>query len=250
MSYGQYTSELSLCSTPELNGPERTFLLTFSELPERTERFHSYFWFRKQPGLGIEDEKLLRILLNRNLIEEIHRNMFRRGYLNYALTTCGLFYILTSIRNFSGHLLVKYCENVILKKLLFEYLEVDTVKHCSPRFATIISEYLHNCCITTKRTIELTRASKISEEKDKHGKLLELDLNTYAVSLGIELTRMYNWLHYTINKKNSTFNYSVSEKDTRMFRLLSKDEKFTRFRNGMLNELDEAYTELARLKVE
>jgi hypothetical protein len=96
----------------------------------------------------------------------------------------------------------------------------------------------------------LIRASKISEEKDKHGKLLELDLNTYAVSLGIELTRMYNWLHYTINKKNSTFNYSVSEKDTRMFRLLSKDEKFTRFRNGMLNKLDEAYTELARLKVE
>jgi hypothetical protein len=250
MSYGQYTSELSLCATHELNGPERSLLLRFSEPPERTERFHSYLWFRKQSGLGIEDEKLLRILLNRNLIEEIHRNMFRRGYLNYALTTCGLFYILTSIRKFSVHLLVKYCENVILKKLLFEYLEVDSVKHCSPQFATIISEYLHNCCITTKRTIELIRASKIPEERDKHGKLLELDLNTYAVSFGIELTRMYNWLYYSVNKKNSTFNYHVNDKDVRMLRLLSKDEKLTRFRKGLLNELDEAYTELARLKVE
>lgn len=245
-----YISELSLCAIPELNGQEKSFLLKFGEPLEKTESFHSYLWFRKQPALGPDDEKHLAILLKHNLVEEIHGNRFRRGSRNYALTTCGLFYILTENRIFSNLVLIRYCENVILRKLLFEYLDANTVKHWSPRFGAIISEYLHKCCITSRRTIELIKPSKTSEEKDKHSKLLELDLKEFALSLKVKLTGMYYLFHDTINKKNATYEYLMSEGDVRMFSLLSKDDKFSRFRINVLNELDEAYKELARLKVE
>jgi hypothetical protein len=250
MSYAEYISQLIICTQAELNGPEKSSLLKLIELYDRNEGIHSYLWFKKQPSIDSEDEKHLATLLDRNLIEVIHGNRFKRRGRNYALTTCGLFYILSEKQIFTGFLLSKYCENIILRLLLFQYVNENTVKNWSPTVQTIISEYLHKCCFTTKRTIEIIRSSKISEEKERFSKLLELDIKAFAFYLGIRLTRLYS--HYlSIFKKKGLINTDeLNHKEARMFNLLSEDDRFSRFRINMLKELDEAFEELSKLKAE
>lgn len=250
MSYAEYISQLIICTPAELNGPERSSLLKHIELYNRNEGIHSYLWFKKQPPIDSEDEKHLATLLDRNLIEVIHGNRFRRGGLNYALTTCGLFYILSEKQIFTGYLLSKYCENIILRLLLFQYINENTVKNWSPTVRTIISEYLHKCCVTTKRTIEIIGSSKMSEEKERYSKLLELDIKAFAFYLGIRLTRLYSHYLSIFKKKGLIHTGELNHEEARMFSVLSEDDKFSRFRINMLKELDEAFEELARLKAE
>jgi hypothetical protein len=250
MSYAEYMSQLMICTQAELNGPEKSSLLKLIELYDRNEGIHSYLWFKKQPSIDSEDEKHLATLLDRNLIEVIHGNRFRRGGRNYAITTCGLFYILSERQIFTGFLLSKYCENIILRLLLFQYVNENTVKNWSPTVQTMISEYLYKCCVTTKRAIEIIRSSKIAEEKERYSKLLELDIKVFAFYLGIRLTRLYSHYLSIIKKKGLIHTDELNHKEARMFNLLSEDDRFSRFRINILKELDEAFEELARLKAE
>lgn len=250
MNYAEYISQLTICTPAELNGQEKSSLLKLIKLYDRNEGVYSYLWFKKQPPIDSEDEKHLATLLDRNLIEVIHGNRFRRGGRNYALTTCGLFYILSERQIFTGFLLSKYCENIILRLLLFQYVNENTVKNWSPTVQTMISEYLHKCCVTTKRTIEIIRSSKISEEKERYSKLLELDIRVFAFYFGIRLTRLYSHYLSIFKKKGLIDTEELNHKEARMFNLLSEDVRFSRFRINILKELNEAFEELARLKAE
>jgi len=248
MSYTEYISHLINCTPAELKGPEKASLLRLMELSNKNEGIHSYLWFKKQLPFNTEDEKLLSTLVDRNLIEVVHGNRFRRGGRNYILTTCGLFYILGENQVFSGILLSKYCENVILQLLLFQYLEENTVKNWSPRAGIITSDYLHKCCVTSKRTIETIRSSKILEDRERYLRILEFDLKAFAFCLGIRLTRLYS--HYMNISKGRDFKLTdqLNHEEDKMLSLLSEDDKFSRFRSSVLKELYEAFEELARLK--
>jgi hypothetical protein len=94
MSYAEYISQLINCTPTELKGPEKSSFLRLMELSNKNEGIHSYLWFKKQAPFSSEDEELLSTLVDGNLVEVIHGGRFRRGGRNYALTTCGLFYIL------------------------------------------------------------------------------------------------------------------------------------------------------------
>jgi hypothetical protein len=247
MSYVEYTSQLINCTPAELKGPEKASFLRLAELSNRNEGIHSYLWFKRQQQISSENEKQLSIFVDRNLIEVIHGSRFRRIGRNYALTTCGLFYILSEIQVFSGVLLSKYCENVILQLLLFQYLEENTVKNWSPQAEIIISDHLHRCCVTSKRTFETIRTSKISEDRERYLKILELDLKAFAFYLGIRLTRLYS--RYVDISKGADLKYAaqLNHKEDKMLSLLSEDDKFSQFRSSVLKELDVAFEELARL---
>jgi hypothetical protein len=249
MSYSEYLSQLIICTPTELKDREKTSMLRLMELSNRNEGIHSYLWFKKQLPFNAEDEKLLSTLVDRNLIEVIHGNRFRRSGRNYVLTTCGLFYILNKNQVFSGILLSKYCENVILQLLLFQYLEENTVKNWSPRAGILISDYLHKCCVTSKRTIETIRSLKISEDRDRYLKILEFDLKAFAFCLGIRLTRMYS-RYIDISKGGDLKQDHLNHDEDKMLSLLSEDDKFFRFRSSILKEFDEAFEELARSKSE
>jgi hypothetical protein len=250
MSYAEYISQLINCTPAGLSSLEKTSLLRLMEHYDKNEGIHSVIRFKKQQLFSAEVEKQFSVLLDRNLIEVIHKNRFRGGSRNYVLTTCGLFYILSENQVFSSILLSKYCENVILQLLLFQYLEESTVKNWSPRVRTIISDYLHKCCVTSKRTIETIRTSKIPQEREKYLKILELDLKTFAFDLGIRLTRLYyRYVGIFKNRDHEQVDRFNHEED-RMLSLLSDDDKFFRFRSNMLKELDEAYEELARIRAE
>ena len=250
MSYAEYISQLIICTPAGLNGAEKASLLRLMEIYDKNEGIHPYIWFKKHLPFSAEDEKQLATLLDRNLLEVIHGNRFRRGSRNYGLTTCGLFYILSENQVFSGILLSKYRENVILQLLLFQYLEESTVKNWSPRARTIISVYLHKCCVTSKRTIETIRSSKIPDDRERYLKILELDLKVFAFELGIRLTQVYS--RYVGIFKNRDLEHvdRLNHEDDRMLSLLLEDDKFFRFRSNVLKELDEAFEELARLGAE
>lgn len=247
MSYAEYISQLINCTPAELKGPDKASFLRLMELSNKNEGIHSYLWFKKQAPFSSEDEKLLSTLVDGNLVEVIHGGRFRRGGRNYALTTCGLFYILSENQVFSGILLSKYCENIVLQLLLFQYLEEDTVKNSSPQLEFLISDYLHRCCITSKRTIDTIRSSKISEDRERYLKILELDLKAFAFYLGIRLTRLYS--RYVDISKGADLKYAaqLNHEEVKMLSLLSEDDKFSQFRSSVLKELDVAFEELARL---
>jgi hypothetical protein len=250
MSYAEYISQLINCTPAELKGPEKSSFLRLMELSNKNEGIHSYLWFKKQVSFSSEDEKLLSTLVDGNLVEVIHGGRFRRGGRNYALTTCGLFYILSENQVFSGILLSRYCGNIILQLLLFQYLEEDTVKNSSPQLEFLISDYLHRCCITSKRTIDTIRSSKISEDRDRYLKILELELKAFAFCLGIRLTRMYSRYIAISNGRNTKHTDQLDHKEDKMLSALVDDVRFTRFRRSVLKELDEAVEELDRLKSE
>ena len=250
MTYAEYISQLINCTPAELKGPEKDSFLRLTELSNKSEGVHSYLWFKRKLPISSEDEKLLSTLVDSNLIELIQGSRFRRGGRNYTLTTCGLFYILSENQVFSGLLLSKYCENVILQLLLFQYLEENTVKNWSPQAETIISDYLHKCCVTSKRTVENVRTSRNSEERERYLKILELDLKTSAFCLGMRLTRLY--CHYTgiSNGRDPKHVNQLYYKEDKMLSLLLEDNKFSRFRLSFLKELEDAFEELARSRAQ
>jgi hypothetical protein len=250
MSYAEYISQLINCTPAELKGPDKASFLRLMELSNKNEGIHSYLWFKRQSPFSSEDEKLLSTLVDGNLVEVIHGGRLRRGGRNYALTTCGLFYILSENQVFSGILLSKYCENIILQLLLFQYLEEDTVKNLSPQVEILISDYLHRCCITSKRTIETIRSSKISEDRERYLKILELELKAFAFCLGIRLTRMYSRYIAISKGRNPKHTDQLDHEEDKMLSVLVDDVRFTRFRRSVLKELDEGVEELARLKSE
>jgi hypothetical protein len=246
MTYAEYISQLINCTPAELKGPEKDSFLRLIELSNKSEGVHSYLWFKRQSPINSEDEKLLSTLVDHNLMELIQGSRFRRGGRNYTLTTCGLFYILSENQVFSSLLISKYCENVILQLLLFQYLEENTVKNWSPQAEIIISDYLHKCCVTSKRTVENVKTSRNPEEGKRYLKILELDLKTFAFCLGMRLTRLY--CHYAgISKGRDPKDVTqLNYKEDKMLSLLLEDDKFSRFRLSFLKELEDSFEELAR----
>lgn len=241
MSYAEYISQLSTCNPVDLKGSEKASLLRL--LSSRNDGIH--IWFKKHSPFSVDEEKLLSTLVDSNVIEVIPGSRFRRGSRNYVLTNCGLLYILSENQVFPGILLSRYCESVILQLLLFQYLEVNTVKNLSPRAEIIISEYLHKCCCTSKHTFETIRSSKIPEYKDRYLKILESDLKAFAFCLGIRLTLLYSRL---MDKGELRYRDKLNHHGDKMVSLLSDDVKFSQFQGRILKELDEAYEELAKLE--
>ena len=250
MSYAEYISQLVNCTPAELKDPEKASFLRLVEPSNKNEGIHSYLWFKRHQPFSSEDEKLISTLVDHNLIEVIHGSRFRRGGRNYALTTCGLFNILSEDQLFSGILLSKYYENIILQLLLFQYLEENTVKNWSPQAEIIISDYLHRCCVTSKRTIETIRSSKISEDRERYLRILEVDLKAFAFCLGIRLTRLYSRYMGISKGRDLKHADQLNHEEYKMLSLLSEDDKFSRFRSSVLKELDEACEELARIKLD
>ena len=239
MSYAEYISQLVICSSAELNTQEKNSLRRVLEISNKNEGIQSLLWFKKQSPFKAEDVKMFSTLVDRNLIQAIHGNRLRKGSRKYILTTCGLFYILSDRQVHSGIFLSKYSDDIILQHLLFQYLEENTIRSLSSRAEIIISEYLYRCCTTSKRTIEAIKSSKISEDIDRYVKILELDLKAYAFCLGIKLTRLYRGLKYASQ---------LNHQDEKMLTMLSDDNKFSRHRGSVQNDLEEAFEELTRLQ--
>ena len=136
--------------------------------------------------------------------------------------------MLTETVSYPPSLLKKYSDNPILKTLLFQYFEVDTIASSTARFYSIIAQYLKQCCRTTLNWLEDTQNSD-EDRKNKMMNLLLLELALNAKLLALRIIIMYSdstILSLTPKSKTGDPDVAYYELESNMKEILAKDSKF------------------------
>jgi hypothetical protein len=212
-----------------------------------TPKIRSYFRFRSQSTDSYE-QSVARKLLELELIQIIE-GKFLSGSTNYGLTEKGIFCALSKLEEYPPALLIKYSNNNILETLVYQFLEVQTVKRCTASLYAEITKYLKGCTARTMSSLGGIKNSRSEEQKNERVKELELDLLWSAKILVLKLAMMYseaNILRSTsgVTKDNAKVAIYELENDTKG--LLAKDNKFKTFLNLTYEELVEGYDEIRK----
>jgi hypothetical protein len=212
-----------------------------------TPKIRSYFRFRSQSADSYE-QSAARRLLELGLIQIIEAK-FLSGSTNYGLTEMGIFCALSKLEEYPPALLIKYSNNNVLETLVFQFLEVQTVKRCTASLYAEITRYLKGCTARTMSSLVGIKNSRSEEQTNERIKELELDLMWSAKILVLKLAMMYseaNILRSTsgITKDNAKVAIYELENDTKG--LLAKDNKFKTFLNLTYEELVEGYDEIRK----
>jgi hypothetical protein len=210
-----------------------------------TPKIRSYFRFRSQ-NADTYEQSAARRLLELGLIQIIE-GKFLTGSTNYGLTEKGIFCSLSKLEEYPPALLIKYSNNNVLETLVYQFLEVQTVKRCTASLYAEITRYLKGCTARTMSSLGGIKDSRSEEQKNERIKELELDLMWSAKILVLKLAMMYseaNILRSTsgITKDNAKVAVYELENDTKG--LLAKDNKFKTFLNLTYEELVEGYDEI------
>jgi hypothetical protein len=212
-----------------------------------TPKIRSYFRFRSQSADSYE-QSAARRLLELELIQNIE-GKFLSGSTNYGLTEKGIFCALLKLEEYPPALLIKYSNNNVLDTLVYQFLEVQTVKRCTASLYAEITRYLKGCTARTMSSLGGIKNSRSEEQKNERIKELELDLMWSAKILVLKLAMMYseaNILRSTsgVMKDNAKVAIYELENDTKG--LLAKDNKFKTFLNLTYGELVEGYDEIRK----
>ena len=153
--------------------------------------------------------------------------------------------------SYPPELLIKYKDNIMLKTLLYPYFEEETIKHCTARFYSAITQYLRECCQTTLHALENTKSTSNIEDRGMQAKQLEFDLEWHIKALGFKLVVMYNESNMLITNpdlSNDNARIALYEVENEMKTLLSKDDKFMGLTLALKKEFEDGYKELVDLK--
>lgn len=119
--------------------------------------------------------------------ESIHNAKF------FALTSEGIFYLLTQRQPISLQWLIEYKNNLILKTLLYQYFDEDTVA-IDVRETDEIARYLRECCHTILICLDIIRdlanhplKREAKEAREKIMEQLQIDLDWQARVLAFRL---------------------------------------------------------------
>jgi hypothetical protein len=250
MDYSKYMSEVSAYERIELDDEERSFLFKIINGQDSAYKILSYFKLRRQPMSYKNIQYVLNRLREQYLVEEI-RGKFLPGNVYYRLTTRGLFHIFFSMASYPPELLIKYKDNIILKTLLYPYFEEETIKHCTGRFYSVITQYLRGCCEITLYTLDAIKSASNIEDREMQSNQLEFDLAWRNKALGFKLAVMYNESNMLItnpNVSNDNARIALYEVENEMKTLLSKDDRFMCLALIVKKEFDDGYKELIDLK--
>jgi hypothetical protein len=204
---------------------EKSMLLKLINNVDFSAQIGSYLKLRDKNQLG--DTSTVSRLLGLKLLTE-KKGLILRGMRKYQLTSTGLFYVLTETVSYPPSLLKKYSDDPILKTLLFQYFEVDTIASSTARFYSIITQYLKQCCRTTLNWLEDTQNSD-EDRKNKMMNLLLLELALNAKLLALRIIIMYSdstILSLTPKSKTGDPDVAYYELESNMKEILAKDSKF------------------------
>lgn len=250
MDYSKYMSEILTYQRIELDDAERSFLFKIINGQDSVYKILSYLKLRRQTMSYKNVQLILRRLQERYFIEEI-RGKLLRGKIYYRITTLGLFHIFSTMASYPPELLIKYKDNIMLKTLLYPYFEEETIKHCTARFYSAITQYLRECCQTTLHALENTKSTSNIEDRGMQAKQLEFDLEWHIKALGFKLVVMYNESNMLITNpdlSNDNARIALYEVENEMKTLLSKDDKFMGLTLALKKEFEDGYKELVDLK--
>ena len=225
MDYSNYLKTLYDYEKKQVGTEEKSMLLKLINNVDFSAQIGSYLKLRDKNQLG--DTSTVSRLLGLKLLTE-KRGLILRGMRKYQLTSTGLFYVLTETVSYPPSLLKKYSDDPILKTLLFQYFEVDTIASSTARFYSIIAQYLKQCCRTTLNWLEDTQNSD-EDHKNKMMNFLLLELALNAKLLALRIIIMYSdstVLSLTPKSKTGDPDVAYYELENNMKEILVKDSKF------------------------
>lgn len=225
MDYSNYLKTLYDYEKKEVGTEEKSMLLKVINHVDFSAQIGSYLKLRDKNQLG--DTSTVSRLLGLKLLTE-KKGLILRGMRKYQLTSTGIFYVLTETMSYPPSLLKKYSDDPILKTLLFQYFEVDTIASSTARFYSIITQYLKQCCRITLNWLEDTQNSD-EDRKNKMMNLLLLELALNAKLLALRIIIMYSdstILSLTPKSKTGDPDVAYYELESNMKEILAKDSKF------------------------
>ena len=141
---------------------------------------------------------------------------------NYRLTSIGLICIFYNKFIYSPSLLAKYHDSIVLKELLYRYVEVDTIKSSSAKFFVLITEYLYDVSsylIGYHRTSTNQLTLEIKRE-------IEHQLSLFALTLGFKIAILFkesNLISASFQGDNEKAIIALHQMESTMKKILSKD---------------------------
>jgi hypothetical protein len=225
LDYSNYLKTLYDYEKKQIGTEERSMLLKVINNADFSAQIGSYLKLRDRNQLG--DTSTVSRLLGLKLLTE-KKGLILRGMRKYQLTSTGLFYVLTETMSYPPSLLKKYSDDPILKTLLFQYFEADTIASSTARFYSIIMQYLKQCCRTTLNWLEDTQNSD-EDRKNKMMNLLLVELALNAKLLALRIIIMYSdstILSLTPKSKTGDPDVAYYELESNMKEILAKDSKF------------------------
>ena len=242
MDYSNYLKTLYDYEKKQVGTEEKSMLLKLINNVDFSAQIGSYLKLRDKNQLG--DTSTVSRLLGLKLLTE-KKGLILRGMRKYQLTSTGLFYVLTETVSYPPSLLKKYSDDPILKTLLFQYFEVDTIASSTARFYSIIVHYLKQCCRTTLNWLEDTQNSD-EDRKNKMMNLLLLELALNAKLLALRIIIMYSdstILSLTPKSKTGDPDVAYYELESNMKEILAKDSKFIEHLHRTNAEFKSGYKE-------
>ncbi len=225
MDYSNYLKTLYDYEKKQVGTEEKSILLKVINNVDFSAQIGSYLKFRDKNQLG--DTSTVSRLLGLKLLTE-KKGLILRGMRKYQLTSTGLFCVLTETMSYPPSLLKKYSDDPILKTLLFQYFEVDTIASSTARFYSLITQYVKQCCRITLNWLEDTQNSD-EDRKNKMMNLLLLELALNAKLLALRIIIMYSdstILSLTPKSKTGDPDVAYYELESNMKEILAKDSKF------------------------
>jgi len=242
MDYSNYLKTLYDYEKKQVGTEEKSMLLKVINNVDFSAQIGSYLKLRDKNQLG--DTSTVSRLLGLKLLTE-KKGLILRGMRKYQLTSTGLFYVLTETVSYPPSLLKKYSDDPILKTLLFQYFEVDTIASSTARFYSIITQYLKQCCRTTLNWLEDTQNSD-EDHKNKMMNFLLLELALNAKLLALRIIIMYSdstILSLTPKSKTGDPDVAYYELESNMKEILAKDSKFIEHLHKTNAEFKSGYKE-------
>jgi len=225
MDYTNYLSILYDYEKKDVGSEEKSILFKVINNVDLSAQIGSYLKLRDKSQIG--DSSAMSRLLGLKLLSE-KKGLILRGMRKYQLTSIGLFYVLNETRTYPPSLLKKYSDDPILKSLLYQYFEVDTISSSTGRFFSLITQYLRQCCRITLNWLEDTQNSN-EEHKNKlmDHLLFELELSAKLLALRILITYSdSNILTHTPKSESGDSDVAYYEIESSMKETLSRDNKF------------------------
>ncbi|MGI0023359.1 MAG: hypothetical protein ACRD9Q_10935 [Nitrososphaeraceae archaeon] len=244
MDYSNYLKTLYDYEKKQVGSEEKSILLKVINNVDFSAQIGSYLKLRVKNQLG--DTSIVSRLLGLKLLTE-KKGLILRGMRKYQLTSTGLFYVLTETVSYPPSLLKKYSDDPILKTLLFQYFEVDTIASSTARFYSIITQYLKQCCRITLNWLEDTQNSD-EDRKNKMMNLLLLELALNAKLLALRIIIMYSdstILSLTPKSKTGDPDVAYYELESNMKEILAKDSKFIEHLHTTNADFKSGYKEFA-----
>jgi len=225
MDYTNYLSILYDYVKKDVGSEEKSILFKVINNVDLSAQIGSYLKLRDKNQIG--DSSAMSRLLSLKLLSE-KKGLILRGMRKYQLTSIGLFYVLNETRTYPPSLLKKYSDDPVLKALLYQYFEVDTISTSTARFFSLITHYLRQCCRITLNWLEDTQNSN-EEHKNKlmNRLLFELELNAKLLALRILITYSdSNILTHTPKLESGDSDVAYYEIESSMKETLARDKKF------------------------